>query len=333
MTDRKKEHIELTQEAQIKTALLDNRFYYEPMLSAHPNRESKEFDFLGKKLKTPIWVSSMTGGTELAAKINRNLAKACAEFGMGIGLGSCRSLLHSKQNFEDFNVRPIIGPDLPLYANLGICQIEELIQQKALDKIEQLVTHLDADGLIVHINPMQELLQPEGDHLVISPLETLTDLLQEVNFPIIVKEVGQGFGPNSLFELLKLPIQAIELAAFGGTNFAKMELLRNKNQDIDLLEPLAKIGHSTEQMIEWINHYQEKHSNQIQCKEIIISGGIQNFMDGYFSMQKCKMPSIYGQASALLNHAKNSYEELKNYLMLQKKGLAIASSYLQVKNN
>lgn len=333
MTDRKKEHIELTQEAQIKTALLDNRFYYEPMLSAHPNRESQEFDFLGKKLKTPVWVSSMTGGTELAAKINRNLAKACAEFGMGIGLGSCRSLLHSKQNFEDFNVRPIIGPDLPLYANLGICQIEELIQQKALDKIEQLVTHLDADGLIVHINPMQELLQPEGDHLVISPLETLTDLLQEVNFPIIVKEVGQGFGPNSLFELLKLPIQAIELAAFGGTNFAKMELLRNKNQDIDLLEPLAKIGHSTEQMIEWINHYQEKHSNQIQCKEIIISGGIQNFMDGYYSMQKCKMPSIYGQASALLNHAKNSYEELKNYLMLQKKGLAIASSYLQVKNN
>jgi isopentenyl-diphosphate delta-isomerase len=333
MTDRKKEHIELTQEAQIKTALLDNRFYYEPMLSAHPNRESQEFDFLRKKLKTPIWVSSMTGGTELAAKINRNLAKACVEFGMGMGLGSCRSLLHSKQNFEDFNVRPIIGPDLPLYANLGICQIEELIQQKALDKIEQLVTHLDADGLIVHINPMQELLQPEGDHLVISPLETLTDLLQEVNFPIIVKEVGQGFGPNSLFELLKLPIQAIELAAFGGTNFAKMELLRNKNQDIDLLEPLAKIGHSTEQMIEWINHYQEKHSNQIQCKEIIISGGIQTFMDGYFSMQKCKMPSIYGQASALLNHAKNSYEELKNYLMLQKKGLAIASSYLQVKNN
>jgi isopentenyl-diphosphate delta-isomerase len=333
MTDRKKEHIELTQEAQIKTALLDNRFYYEPMLSAHPNRESQEFNFLGKKLKTPVWVSSMTGGTELAAKINRNLAKACAEFGMGMGLGSCRSLLHSKQNFEDFNVRSIIGPDLPLYANLGVCQIEELIQQKALDKIEQLVTHLNADGLIVHINPMQELLQPEGDHLVISPLETLTDLLQEVNFPIIVKEVGQGFGPNSLFELLKLPIQAIELAAFGGTNFAKMELLRNKNQDIDLLEPLAKIGHSTEQMIEWINHYQEKHSNQIQCKEIIISGGIQTFMDGYYSMQKCKMPSIYGQASALLNHAKNSYEELKNYLMLQKKGLAIASSYLQVKNN
>ena len=113
---------------------LDDRFYYEPLLSAHPS-ETNPVGFLGKKLRAPIWVSSMTGGTELARKINTNLARACREFGMGMGLGSCRSLLDRDEYLGDFNVRELIGDELPFYANLGIAQVEQLIKGGATEKV------------------------------------------------------------------------------------------------------------------------------------------------------------------------------------------------------
>ena len=330
MADRKKDHIELAFQSQIEEALIDERFHYEPLLSAHPIIEDTSFTFLGKSMQTPIWVSSMTGGTELAGKINRNLARACAEFGMGMGLGSCRSLLDSDEYFSDFDVRDIIGEDLPLYANLGICQLEELIQTKKISKIIRLVGRLRADGLIIHINPMQEWLQPEGDRISKSPLESIEFLLEEVDFPIIVKEVGQGMGPESLRALLRLPLQAIEFAAFGGTNFAKIELMRNPNLQVQLFDPLTKIGHSASQMINWVNDIVE-NDEQVKCKEIIISGGVQNFLDGYYLMEKSNLSAIYGQASGLLKYAKESYDDLKAYLESQRKGIQLSRSFLRVR--
>lgn len=330
MTDRKKDHIELAFRSQMKDALIDERFYYEPMLSSHPKEDDTTFTFLGKNLQTPIWVSSMTGGTELAGKINRNLARACAEFGMGMGLGSCRSLLESDEHFSDFDVRSIIGDDLPLYANLGICQLEELIKKKKISKIIRLVGRLRADGLIIHVNPMQEWLQPEGDRIKKSPIESLEYLLDEVDFPIIVKEVGQGMGPESLRALLHLPLQAIEFAAFGGTNFAKIELMRNPDSKTQLFEPLAQIGHSATQMIDWVNEIIATE-DEVKCKEIIISGGIKNFLDGYYLMEKSSLPAIYGQASVLLKYAKESYEEVRAYLESQRKGLQLAKSFLRIR--
>ncbi len=330
MTDRKKDHIELAFRSQMKDTLIDDRFYYEPMLSSHPKEDDTTFTFLGKNLQTPIWVSSMTGGTELAGKINRNLARACAEFGMGMGLGSCRSLLESDEHFSDFDVRSIIGDDLPLYANLGICQLEELIKKKKISKVIRLVGRLRADGLIIHVNPMQEWLQPEGDRIKKSPIESLEYLLDEVDFPIIVKEVGQGMGPESLRALLHLPLQAIEFAAFGGTNFAKIELMRNPDSKTQLFEPLAQIGHSATQMIDWVNEIIAT-DDEVKCKEIIISGGIKNFLDGYYLMEKSSLPAIYGQASVLLKYAKESYEEVRAYLESQRKGLQLAKSFLRIR--
>lgn len=330
MTDRKKDHIELAFQSQLQKAFVDDRFYYEPLLSEHPTNELKSFSFLGKQLETPIWVSSMTGGTKLAAKINRNLAHACAEFKMGMGLGSCRSLLDSDEHFDDFNVRSIIGKDLPLYANIGICQLENLIQNKALAKVSDLVGKLSADGLIVHINPMQEWLQPEGDRLLFSPIESIQTLLDHVTFPVIVKEVGQGMGPESLLALMKMPLQAIEFAAFGGTNFAKLELMRNPDENYQLFEPFANIGHTADQMLEWVNEISDSKQGLL-CNEIIVSGGIQNYLDGYYFMEKSKVPAIYGQASALLKYAQNSYEDLRSYLLSQRQGLQLAKAYLRVK--
>jgi isopentenyl-diphosphate delta-isomerase len=330
MTDRKRDHIDLAFRSHMENALADKRFYYEPLLSAHPDKEFQAFEFLGKQLRTPIWVSSMTGGTEKAAKINLNLARVCAQFGMGMGLGSCRSILDSKAHFADFDMRTVIGDDLPLYANLGICQIETLIKDKALDKLEVMLHDLRADGLIIHINPMQESLQPEGDFMKRSPIETLNEMMEQIKAPIIVKEVGQGMGPKSLEALMQLPLQALEFGAFGGTNFAKIELMRHPEEAGQVLEALSEIGHNAEEMLEWTNSIYE-NNKKVQCKELIISGGITSCLDGYYLMRKSKMPAIYGQASALLKHAQGEYVELESYIKSQIKGLQLAEAYLDLR--
>ncbi len=331
-TDRKQDHIDLALEADMGNQGPDSRFRYEPMLAAHP---SPEFDlsisFLGKTLKAPLWVSSMTGGTEMALAINQRLATSCARFGLGMGLGSCRPLLENLNRIEDFDIRDIIGPELPLYANLGIAQVELLFEQGRGEDIAKLVNRLRADGLILHINPLQEWLQPEGDRIQKPPIETLHQLLAEVSFPVIVKEVGQGMGWESLAALLKLPVAAIELAAHGGTNFSKLEMLRSNNHLQETYAAISQLGHDVDEMISWINQLTKDAGAGIKCRQIIISGGIRDFLDGYYWMKKLNLPSIYGQASAFLKYARENQEALDGYISRQIGGLQLAHAYLKVR--
>lgn len=329
MESRKKDHINLAFQSQTPKDMLDNRFYYEPMLSAHPSG-LKPLSFLGKTINAPVWVSSMTGGTEMAGKINRNLARACKEFGFGMGLGSCRVILNDDKHLADFDMRDIIGEDLPFYANLGICQVEQLIDEGKTGKITELLKRLRADGLIVHVNPIQEWIQPEGDRIKHPPIDTIKRLLDMVHAPVIVKEVGQGMGPDSLFELLHLPLAAIEFAAYGGTNFAEIERLRDVSANSQLIEPLSKIGMDAYQMLDLTNSIVSLEKN-IQCKQLIISGGIKTFLDGYYLVEKSKLPAVYGQASSFLRFAKESYEQLQVFVSAQIKGLEMASAYLKIK--
>jgi len=334
---RKQDHIELAFDAQVTENQLDNRFYYEPLLAAHPKKETESFEFLGKKMNAPLWVSSMTGGTEWAKIINQNLAKACGEYKLGMGLGSCRALLTDDDCLPDFDVRKLMG-DQPLYANLGIAQLEKLIETKQTKKIDELLKKLQADGLIIHINPLQEWLQPEGDRFEKAPLETIKQLLQTASYPIIVKEVGQGFGKESLEELLKLPLAAVDFAASGGTNFALLELKRSNALSQSLFEPLARIGHSAEEMVNFCNEIKFDYENYtihndqtLKCNQIIISGGIKTFLDGYYLTEKINFDAIYGQASGFLKHARGTYEELQAYTEGQLNGLKIAKQFLKVR--
>ena len=279
---RKRDHIELAFQSQIKKQELDKRFYYEPLLSAHPKEQSlPTIQFLGKEMKVPIWVSSMTGGTEWAKIINHNLARACKDFGMGMGLGSCRSLIYENHTFDDFNVRPTLGAQLPLYANLGIAQIEQLVVRNEFFLIDKLLDCLQADGLIIHVNPFQEWLQPEGDRFEKPPIETIITCLEKLSRPIIVKEVGQGMGYESLKALYQLPLEAIDFAANGGTNFAKLELLRSDPVKQTIFEELAHIGHSAIDMVEMSNQLIKELGDKMACKQVIISGGVTGFLDGY----------------------------------------------------
>ncbi|MEM9835310.1 MAG: isopentenyl-diphosphate delta-isomerase [Bacteroidota bacterium] len=332
-SSRKHDHIDLAFRSQVSGGELDQRFYYEPLLAAHPAPGSLPVtDFLGKQLRAPLWVSSMTGGTEMALTINRNLARACAEFGMGMGLGSCRSLLYETKRLEDFNMRPIIGSDQPLYGNLGLAQVEQLIRDQELYRIDQLVEVLDIDGLIVHVNPLQEWLQPEGDRFLEHPIATLESLLAHYpTLPIIVKEVGQGMGPASLRALFALPLAAIDTAASGGTNFSKLELLRSNPASQEAYMPIARIGHLAVEMTDFVNEIVADPMADIACRQLIISGGLKSFLDGYYLTERVQLPAIYGMASAFLKYAQRDYDTLADFVSGQIRGLELAHAYLSIR--
>ncbi|MEO0625403.1 MAG: isopentenyl-diphosphate delta-isomerase [Bacteroidota bacterium] len=328
---RKQDHIEMAFESQVAPAALDNRFDYEPLLAPHPQPGSlAKQRMLGKELDAPIWVSSMTGGTEMALTINRNLAEACAEFGLGMGLGSCRPLLYEEDRLEDFQIRPIIGDNRLLFGNLGLAQVERLLEDGDLWRIDRLMEMLDLDGLIIHVNPLQEWLQPEGDRFKRSPIDIIETILEnKPNLPLMVKEVGQGMGPASLRRLLALPLLALDTAANGGTNFSKLELLRNGDAERAAFANLSLVGHSALEMVNMINDLLEDPTLNVQCQHLIISGGVRDFLDGYYLTERSKLPAVYGQASAMLRHAQGDYGELRKHLNRQIRGLELAHTYLR----
>lgn len=329
LSDRKTDHIQLAFEAQV--ANNDKRFDYEPLFSGHPVVENiPPVLFAGKVLKAPIWISSMTGGAGLAGDINRKLANVCKAFGLGMGLGSCRPILESETFLDDFKIREYIG-DQPLFANLGIAQIEDLFAANKKEAIAELVKKIEADGLIIHVNPLQEWLQPEGDHFREPPIDIIKRVLDVYQGPVIVKEVGQGFGPKSLLALAQLPLEAIEFGAQGGTNFS---LLESKRQDPVFLEqfsPVAHLGHSAMEMGDYLIEHLAQNRTSIKTRGFIVSGGIQNFLDGYFHVQRIPAKTIYAQASAFLKHAMISEESLFQYTENQIKGLAMCYTYLSIR--
>jgi isopentenyl-diphosphate delta-isomerase len=325
--ERKADHLELAFQSQ--TPFTDDRFDYEPLMAAHPGDFPGERSFLNKNFRAPIWVSSMTGGTGRAGMINRNLARACGEFGMGMGLGSCRSLLHDSSRLEDFDVRDEIGEDAPLYANLGIAQIDQSIASGEVERILAMLSTLRVDGLIIHVNPLQEWFQPEGDKIQRPPIEIIENFIEYFEGSVIVKEVGQGMGPRSLEALFRLPIDAVEFAAHGGTNFSQLEMLRGTEGDRDTYKGISSIGHSAVQMVKLANQTLERLGDQAKCRQIIASGGVKNFLDGYYLVSQLNCPAVYGQGSAFLRAAEDSYEAVKRQLTDQIRGYALAEAYLR----
>lgn len=326
VAQRKQDHIELTHKSKTSAATVDARFDYEPLFFTHPElHETWPSPFLGFKLDYPLWVSSMTGGVESSEIINQNLAQLCREFKLGMGLGSCRTLLTSNERLKDFAVRKYLG-DQPLFANIGYAQVEELFQQNKFHLLHEMVKKIEAHGLIIHLNPLQEWFQQNGDKYKLNPLLTIKKFLDETPYPVLIKEVGQGMGPKSLKAILDLPIVGIELGAYGGTNFSLLENLRSSAAD-DCKKPFIHVGHTAHEMVEILNALPNKG------KEFIISGGMSNVLDGYELKLRLKSPSVIGMASNFLSPARESYEVLREHFVQMKEALLVAKKILTLKEN
>jgi isopentenyl-diphosphate delta-isomerase len=326
LIQRKSDHINLTDRSRTLPSSVDLRFNYEPLFFKHPTSESNwKTNFIGFDFNYPLWVSSMTGGTQKAQTINTNLAKLVGEFKLGMGLGSCRSLLESKDRLDDFKVRKYLGIQ-PLFANIGCAQLAELVLNNNLHKISELVNLLEADGLVIHLNPLQEWFQPGGDRYLMTPIQVLETVFEKVKFPIIIKEVGQGMGPETLKALLNMPLAAIEFGAYGGTNFSQLESLRS-TEGIELKKPFINVGHTASEMIDILNSLPRTD------KQFIISGGVQSVLDGYELKMKLEATSVIGMASAFLNPAQQSYTALQEYFIKLKESLIVARDLLTIKKN
>ncbi len=323
---RKNDHLDLAISSQVHSKNFD--LNYEPMISGHPLDVDLSLNFLGRKFKAPIWFSSMTGGAENAKLINSNLAKVADKYSLGMGLGSCRCLLDSDERISDFDIKSLM-PNSPLYTNIGIAQIEKIVRSSDYKKLINLQDKLRADGLIIHVNPLQEWAQPEGDRYHTSPVALISLILQVTDIPIVVKEVGQGFGPKSMKALAKLKLQAIEFASLGGTNFTLLEQSRHTASESgkkQSLGHLAYVGHTKEEMISF---YNEIDSSVINCNEIIISGGISSSLEGYVLSKKLKAKSVVGYGSTLLKYAKD-FNALDEFIHSEIENLKLANNLFEV---
>ena len=183
--------------------------------------------------------------------------------------------------------------------------------------------------MIIHVNPLQEWFQPEGDRIERPPIETIREFMARVNMPLIVKEVGQGMGSESLKELLQLPLAAIELAAYGGTNFSKLELLRDTPQIMELYQPFIRVGQTAGQMVKAINHLVTE--TDPVCQQIIISGGIKNYLDGYYLVSLSQVPAVFGMASSVLKYATGDYDTLATIYGKSDKSISSGSGIPEAK--
>ena len=175
--------------------------------------------FLGKKLAAPLLISSMTGGTELAQTINYRLAEVAQEYKLAMGVGSQRIAVENPQLASTFAVRRY-APDILLFANIGAVQLN---YNYGLEECQKIIDILEADALILHLNPLQECVQTEGDTNFKGLLDKIAKLCDKLPVPVIAKEVGNGISGKMAQKLLAAGVAAIDIAGAGGTSWAKIE--------------------------------------------------------------------------------------------------------------
>ncbi|KAF3884726.1 MULTISPECIES: type 2 isopentenyl-diphosphate Delta-isomerase [Nostocales] len=181
--------------------------------------------FLGKQLGAPLLISSMTGGTEQAGVINRRLAEVAQHYKFAMGVGSQRVAVEKPQVAETFAVRKY-APDILLLANLGAVQLN---YNYGLDECKKIIDILEADALILHLNPLQECIQPRGDKNFKGLIDKINKLCVQLPVPVIAKEVGNGISDTMAQKLLAAGVKAIDVAGAGGTSWAKVESERAEN--------------------------------------------------------------------------------------------------------
>ena len=225
--------------------------------------------FLGKSLKAPILISSMTGGTELAHLVNTRLATVAQRYGLAMGVGSQRIALEQPELAPTFAVRSL-APDILLLANLGAVQLN---YGCGLEDCLKLVELLEADALILHLNPLQEWVQSGGDSNFKGLLAKIQQICAQLPVPVIAKEVGNGISAPMAKKLIEAGVAAIDVAGAGGTSWAKVESQRAKdNRQRHLGQVFADWGLPTAECITAIR-------SMNSTIPLIASGGLKNGLD------------------------------------------------------
>jgi isopentenyl-diphosphate delta-isomerase len=221
--------------------------------------------FLEKKIAAPIMIGAMTGGCDKGDTINRHLAEAAEACGIPMALGSQRAALEQNQ---PQNVRQF-APSALLLGNIGATQL----QQHGIDFAQKAVDAIQANALVVHINPLQELVQQGGDRDWKQVLQAIYHCSDNLSVPVIVKEVGAGIGPRCAKKLADGGINWIEIAGRGGTNWASIELARNQiSQEQQIAEPFINWGMDTVELLPAVNRAFPKLN-------LIGSGGVRHGLD------------------------------------------------------
>lgn len=221
---RKADHIRICLEEDVEFRQTTSGFEkYRFTHCCLPEIDCDEIDistqFLGKTLKAPLLISSMTGGTEQAGIINRRLAEVAQSYKIAMGVGSQRVAIEKPQVSDTFAIRKH-APDALLFANLGAVQLN---YKYGLDQCLQIVDILEADALILHLNPLQECIQPRGDKNFKGLLDKINLLCSKISVPVIAKEVGNGISQPMAQKLIAAGVKAIDVAGAGGTSWAKVE--------------------------------------------------------------------------------------------------------------
>lgn len=241
-SQRKDAHLELcaTQEVAPKenSALFECvRLVHCAMPEASLDQVALDCELFGKRLKAPLFITGMTGGSERAAAINRDLASAAERVGVAFGVGSQRAMGESKELEHTFAVRQV-APTTVVVGNLGLRQAAAL----GRDGVRRLTDALGADGLALHLNVGQELTQPEGDRDFRGGYETVTSLAQVYADRLIVKETGCGIGPAVARRLVECGVRHIDVSGLGGTSWIKVEQLRSEGLAAQVGEQFSNWG-------------------------------------------------------------------------------------------
>ncbi|GAA0312126.1 isopentenyl-diphosphate delta-isomerase [Gracilibacillus halotolerans] len=259
-------------------------------------------DFFQRPVNTPFLVSSMTGGVELASKINRNLAQAAESRGWILALGSTRIMLESEQHRESFQVRSF-APTIPIIANIGAVQLNYGVTSADILKI---IEWTDADALVFHLNSIQEIIQTNGDTNFSNLLRKMENIIKDLHVPVGVKEVGFGIDGEVAQKLMDIGISYIDVAGAGGTSWSQVEKLRSTDEvKKEAAEAFADWGISTSDCLELIKEKSIK-------SKLMASGGIKN---GHDSAKAIALGAHHvGFARELLKPAMESEEAVMTWM-------------------
>lgn len=224
-SSRKLDHLRICLEEPVEggfTGFEDVRLVHNALPECDMDRIDTGARFLGHGFGSPLFISAMTGGHVDTGVVNARLAKAAQHFGIGMGVGSQRAALEDPALEGTFSVVRDEAPDAFLVANLGIVQLRE----HGIEWADRAVSMIDGDAIAIHLNFLQEAIQPEGDHDATGCLEAIGDLCEDFKYPVIIKETGSGISAQAARVVFGAGVKAIDIGGWGGTSWAAIESIR-----------------------------------------------------------------------------------------------------------